>query len=138
MEAAVKTGAEVVGVDPSPSMVARAQRRVPTAVVKVGSAEEIPYPDDHFTVVINVLSFHHWADREAGLKEILRVLAPGGRLHVVEGKLSEGKDGHGLSPGDAEVLAKRLLELGYTDTRVNEIKPGWRHRYFVVSAVVPG
>lgn len=137
LERAAAAGAEVAGVDPSPSMVSRAQRRVPQAEVRVGSAEEIPFPDEHFTVVINVSSFHHWADREAGLKEILRVLAPGGRLHIVEGLLKEGKDGHGLDPTDAQLLANKLLELGYADTKVDTIKPGWWHRYMVVTGVAP-
>lgn len=135
---AAASGAEVAGVDPSPSMVNRASRRVPQADIRVGSAETIPFPDHNFTVAINISSFHHWADREAGLKEILRVLAPGGRLHIVEGLLKEGKDGHGLSPNDAEVLAHKLLDLGYADTKVETLKTGWRHRYMVVSAVAPG
>lgn len=137
LEYAIETGAEVVGLDPSPSMVARAQKRVPGARVEVGSAEELPFPDGHFTVVINVLSFHHWADREAGLREVLRVLAPAGRLHVVEGALREGKDGHGLNPTDAQLLANKLLELGYAEATTTEIKPGRRSRFVVVTGVAP-
>lgn len=137
IENASRTGAQVFGIDPSPSMVARARKRVPEADVKVASAEEIPFPDNQFTVVINVLSFHHWADREAGLREILRVLAPGGRLHVVEGLLRDGKDGHGLSRQEAEVLATRLHEIGYAETNIEEITPGRRQRYVVVTGVAP-
>lgn len=133
LEHAAASGAQVAGVDPSPSMVARASKRVPTAEVRVGSAEEIPFPDDHFTVVANVASFHHWADRDAGLREILRVLAPGGRLHIMEARLKEGKDGHGLNPSDVASVSARLLELGYTDTQVDTVKTGWRHRYYVVT-----
>ncbi|HUG31301.1 MAG TPA: class I SAM-dependent methyltransferase [Acidimicrobiia bacterium] len=135
LEQAVACGAEVAGVDPSPSMVARASRRVPQADVRVGSAEEIPFPDHYFTVVINVSSFHHWADKEAGLKEVLRVLAPGGRLHIVEGALRK-KNGHGLSSDSAQELAGRLLKLGYAETKVDSMKPGWWHRYMVVTGIV--
>lgn len=137
LEHAASTGASVAGVDPSPSMVSRAAKRVPDAEVRVGSAEEIPFPDNTFSVVVNIASFHHWSDRDAGLREILRVLAPGGRLHVVEGVLSEGKDGHGLNPRDAEILETRLTELGYTRTATRRIKPGWRREYYVVSGVAP-
>jgi len=137
MEHAAATGAQVAGVDPSPSMVSRASKRVPTADVQVGSAEDLPFPDDHFTVVVNVASFHHWADRDAGLREVLRVLAPGGRLHIMEGMIKEGKDGHGLDPSDVESLKARLLELGYADTTVDTVKTGWRHRYYVVTAIAP-
>lgn len=137
LEHAATTGAEVAGIDPSPSMVSRASKRVPVAEVRVGSAEAIPFPDDSFTVVINVASFHHWADREAGLREVLRVLAPGGRLHIVEGLIKEGKDGHGLDPTDAQLLANKLLELGYADSETDSMKTGWRHRYMVVTAKAP-
>jgi ubiquinone/menaquinone biosynthesis C-methylase UbiE len=136
LEHAATTGASVAGVDPSPAMVARASRRVPSAQVEVGSAEHIPFPDDQFTVVINVASFHHWADREAGLAEILRVLAPGGKLYVVEAALKD-KTGHGLDPDEARALANKLLELGYSETEIERIKPGWRHEYFVVTGICP-
>ncbi len=137
LERAMSTGAEVAGVDPSASMVARAAKRVPDAEVKVGSAEDIPFRDDSFTVVINVASFHHWADREAGLREIRRVLTPGGRLHIVEGKLGKDQHGHGLSTQDAVVLEKKLGELGYADLDVDTIKTGRRHEYIVVTAISP-
>ncbi|HET9261317.1 MAG TPA: class I SAM-dependent methyltransferase [Acidimicrobiia bacterium] len=137
IEYAAATGAEVAGVDPSPSMVERAARRVPTADVRVGSAEEIPFPDDQFTVVGNVSSFHHWADRDAGLREVLRVLAPGGRLHIMELMIKEGKDGHGLNPTELELLEARLLEIGYDTVEVETVKTAWRHHYYVVTASAP-
>lgn len=137
LEHAAATGAEVAGVDPSPSMVARAAKRVPEADVRVGSAEDLPFPDNHFTVVVNVASFHHWADRDAGLREILRVLAPGGRLHIMEGMTEDGEDGHGLNPGQVESLSARSLELGYADTETETVKVGWRHHYYVVTGFAP-
>jgi ubiquinone/menaquinone biosynthesis C-methylase UbiE len=137
LEYASRAGAEVAGVDPSAAMVERAAKRAPNADVRLGSAEEIPFADNAFTVAINVSSFHHWADREAGLREIRRVLEPGGRLHVVEGKLKDGRDGHGLDLHQAQVLTVKLGELGYSDMRVDEIKTGRRHEYIVVSAQNP-
>lgn len=137
LEHAAATGADVAALDPSPSMVDRASRRVPSADVRVGSAEEIPFAGDQFTVVINVSSFHHWVDRDAGLREILRVLAPGGRLMIMEGVIKEGKEGHGLNPTEVESLEARLLELGYEATKADTVKTGWRHRYYVVIATTP-
>lgn len=137
VEHAAASGARVAGVDPSPSMVRRAARRVPDADVRVASAEHLPFPDHHFTVVVNVASFHHWADRDAGLREILRVLTAGGRLHIMEGVIKEGKDGHGLTAIDVESLRARFLELGFADTAVDTVKTGWRHRYYLVTAVAP-
>jgi ubiquinone/menaquinone biosynthesis C-methylase UbiE len=118
-------------------MVGRAAKRVPNAEVRVGSAEEIPFPDGHFTVVINVSSFHHWVDRDAGLRETLRVLAPGGRLLIMEGVIKDGKEGHGLNQTELDSLAARLLEIGYEATNVEIVKTGWRHRYYVLTATAP-
>lgn len=118
-------------------MVERASRRVPGADVRVASAEDLPFPDDHFTVVVNVASFHHWADRDAGLREIRRVLAPGGRLHIMEGVIKDGKDGHGLNHGDVESLKARYLELGFASTSDDTVRADWRHRYYVVTGVAP-
>jgi len=135
---AVRAGAVAAGIDPSPSMVERAARRAPEADVRVGSAEEIPFGDDVFTVAVNVASFHHWADRDGGLEEIRRVLVPGGRLYVMEGKIGDGEDGHGLGRSDTRLLMERLGELGYADARTDSLRTGWRHEYFVVSAINPG
>lgn len=135
LENAAATGAAVAGVDPSPSMVSRAANRVPVADVRVAPAEDLPFPDHFFTVVVNVASFHHWADRDAGLREVLRVLAPEGRLLIMEGMIKDGKDGHGLNPTDVESLRARFLELGFTSTSVDAVKAGWRHKYYVVTGV---
>lgn len=133
LDNAAAAGARVAGVDPSPSMVARASKRVPSADVRVASAEELPFPDDSFTVVVNVASFHHWADRDAGLREALRVLAPGGRFLIMEGMIEDGKDGHGLNPTDVDSLTARLLEVGFANTSVDTVRASWRHKYYVVT-----
>lgn len=137
LERASLTGATVAGVDPSEAMVKRAGARVPGAEVKVGSAENLPFDDNRFTAAVNVSSFHHWADREAGLREMLRVLASGGQIHVVEGKLRDGKDGHGLSSREAGLIGEKLVEIGFIDPKIEELKTGWFHNYLVVSAEKP-
>lgn len=136
LERAAATGARVAGVDPSPSMVKRAARRVPEAEVKVGSAEDLPFTDDSFTVVASISSFHHWADRQAGLSEALRVLRPGGRLHIMEGRV-KGRHGHGLTESEAASLAAKLEELGYQNTGLKEIPVGRWRTYYLVSGTVP-
>lgn len=134
LERAAATGASVAGVDPSPSMVDRAARRVPSADVRVGSAEALPFPDQHFTVVVNVASFHHWSDRDAGLREVLRLLAPKGRLHIMEGVIGPRQEGHGLTADEVDSLIARCLELGFEDASVETVRVGRRHEYYVVTA----
>ena len=135
LEHAAARGAEVAGVDPSPAMADRASRRVPRAEIKVGSAEAIPFPDDRFDVVISISSFHHWADPDAGLTEILRVLAPGGRLLIAERKHKRSA-GHGLTVEKADQLTETLLSMGYDTPEVDTIKVA-RHQFLVVSAAAP-
>jgi SAM-dependent methyltransferase len=62
---------EVVAVEPSDVMIA--QRPPGSAPVVRGTAEALPFPDDHFDAAMTVLSDHHWPDRAAGLREMRRV-----------------------------------------------------------------
>jgi ubiquinone/menaquinone biosynthesis C-methylase UbiE len=48
----------------------------------VSGAEDLPYPDDTFDVVVGHAVIHHIADVESALREILRVLRPGGRFVI--------------------------------------------------------
>ena len=136
MEHAVTTGAATAGIDPSESMVERALIRVPQAEVRVGSAEAIPFEDGRFTAALAASTYHHWADPDAGLTEVLRVLAPGGVLLVVEKKLKRGT-GHGLDRADADRLGQSLLGHGFASSEVDTMKAG-RKEYLAVTAIKPG
>lgn len=117
------TGADTAGIDPSPAMVERAARRVPSADVLEGSAESVPFEDDRFTAALAVATYHHWADREAGLAEVRRVLAPGGRLLIFERKLKR-RSGHGIDAAGAERLAQLLTDHGYISVDVRTERVG--------------
>lgn len=135
LERAVATGASIAGVDPSPSMVERAAQRVPQAEVRLGSAESIPFEDDEFTAALSISTYHHWADAMAGLREAKRVLAPGGRLLIVERKLKRGS-GHGLDEAGGKDLAQHLETNGYVSVDIETMKAG-RAEYLTVSATHP-
>lgn len=55
------------------------QKRV---VAVEGAAERIPMPDESVDVVVSRGSFYFWKDRAQGLREVLRVLRPGGRAMI--------------------------------------------------------
>ena len=72
----------VVGFDVDPRMVALAQKRVARygrrAHVYVGDAEAIDMPDGTFEAVVEYGVFHHVHDWQQALREVARVLRPGG------------------------------------------------------------
>ena len=82
--------AVVVGLDPDPKALARARRKAGRAAIAIkfdqGFSDELPYPDGSFDRVFSSFMFHHLpADqREKTLREIRRVLAPGGSLHMLD------------------------------------------------------
>lgn len=69
------------GLDLSPEMIRMAkEKQIPNVDFRVGDAEFLPYPDQSFDVVLCMQSFHHYPNPEAVLKEVYRVLRPGGRF----------------------------------------------------------
>ena len=75
-------GHRVVAVEPLDGMREQLARAVPGVEALSGSAEAIPLPDDSVDVVTVAQAFH-WFDHEPALREIARVLHPGGRLALV-------------------------------------------------------
>ena len=72
----------VVGVDPSPGMLAVARRITPTIEWRQGMAESLPFPDEFFDAAVSQFSLMFSRERDQALREVLRVLTPGGRLAV--------------------------------------------------------
>ena len=87
---AARPAGETCGIDPAPEMVELARRKAAQAGVtvrfEVGVIEALPYPPDHFDVVLSSLMLHHLPDevKRRGLAEIRRVLKPAGRLVAVD------------------------------------------------------
>ena len=82
--------AEVVGLDPDPKALARACRKAEREALLVrldrGFAEELPYPEASFDRVLSAFMFHHLGpdEKERALREIRRILKPGGSLHLLD------------------------------------------------------
>ncbi len=81
---------ELVGFDADPRILEIARRKIARAGAKItleeGMAFELPYPDCTFDRVVSSLVFHHLTpeDKRRTLAEVLRVLRPGGQLHIVD------------------------------------------------------
>jgi ubiquinone/menaquinone biosynthesis C-methylase UbiE len=73
--------AELVGVDASTEMIRMAEASNPSPDrlrFARAQAEELPFADGQFDLVLSTISFHHWADQGKGLHEVARALVPGG------------------------------------------------------------
>jgi ubiquinone/menaquinone biosynthesis C-methylase UbiE len=82
--------AHLFGIDISPEMVKKAKRKFQgknNVTVALGSVNKLPYKDNSFEFVTCANSFHHHPDSMQSLKEIKRVLKPGGKLILSDGCL---------------------------------------------------
>jgi SAM-dependent methyltransferase len=78
-----KHGAIATGVDITERHIELARQRVAgLAAVQYGSACELPFGDDSFDYVYSHGVFHHIDTPELAVRELLRVLRPGGRFNV--------------------------------------------------------
>jgi ubiquinone/menaquinone biosynthesis C-methylase UbiE len=114
VQAARAGGAETLGIDASPEMIALAQKRG-GASYAVAGVEKIPSQDAHYDVVLASLMLHHLTPEaeQRGLDEIRRVLKPGGRLVVGEFRAAPG---HGAGHLGA-VMGWRRGDVGLEHVR---------------------
>jgi len=75
-------GTSVVGCDFSRGMLAQASRNARQASLVQGSAVALPFRPASFEAVVSTEAFHWFPDQDAALRELYRVLVPGGRLFV--------------------------------------------------------
>jgi ubiquinone/menaquinone biosynthesis C-methylase UbiE len=110
----------VAGVDPSPVMVSQAIRRNRAAVragranIVRGSAERLPFAAGHFTRALSVNAIGHWRDVGAGVRELHRVLTPGGRLALAfRAQRDAGSaDPHAHGASESDIHARTTLLRG--------------------------
>ena len=78
----VGLGGTVVGLDPNEEMLAVARRKNARIEWRDGRAESLPFLNESFDAVVSQFGFMFFEDRRAALREMMRVLRPGGRLAV--------------------------------------------------------
>lgn len=105
----------VCGIDPAPRQIARARAKAArlgcSIDFQLGVIEQIAYPDGSFDVVQSTFMIDHVPPdlQRQGLKEIVRVLKPGGRLLVVV-------------TGSAQEMPALMTEAGFARIETGEKK----------------
>jgi len=126
--------ARVIGVEPDPILLDRARTRVAgrSAIeVMAGSAEHLPLPTTSVVVVHARFAYFFPPGVDAGLREVLRVLKPGGSLVVVDNDHTWGEfaDLLRLSPtwaaGSAEAAEAWWRERGAAR---RDVRSSWAFR----------
>jgi len=77
----------LAGLDLSPKMIEVARKKFsnhPSIELKVGDAENLPWPESFFDQAMSTFTLHHFPDPHRALTEIARVLKPGGGLFLVD------------------------------------------------------
>lgn len=80
-----KFDVEVSGIDISPGMIEKSKELLDDrADLKVGDSEHLPWNNRSFDIVTCNASFHHYPSPELVLKEVKRILRPGGILMIAD------------------------------------------------------
>lgn len=89
-----KIAKEVIGIDITPAMIEEAKRRQNTNNInniswEIGSAYNLPFADNSFSLVITRYSFHHFEKPDLVLNEMVRVCKSGGKILVADVEINE-------------------------------------------------
>lgn len=76
--------ARITGVDFSHAMLTRAYAKAPAIAWIEADALQLPFEDNRFDLVTSAFGFRNLADYDAGLREIFRVLRPGGECGILD------------------------------------------------------
>lgn len=143
---AVRRGADVSAMDAEPGMAEAARRNVPGLDVRVAVLPEAPFEDGTFDAVAGNFVINHVGDPGATLRELRRVLRPGGRVALTcwampgTGALGIGQEAIEragvpwpedlpeppfMRHGEPAAFRRLLTESGFADVAVEEIT--WEH-----------
>ena len=114
----------VVGVDLSPHMLSRAQHKLFSSrlasqvALVMGRAENLPFGDDSFDTVCVTFLLRYVNDPESTMREIVRVLKPGGRLLSLE---------FGVPPNPIARVLWHVYTRGVLPMAGALVSRGWRN-----------
>jgi len=77
---------------------------------KIGSVEELPFPENSIDFIVSTLSLHHWDDPKKAFKEILRVLKQDGTFLIFDFRRDSRKIYHGFLAFITKIIAPKALK----------------------------
>jgi len=91
-----KSRPRILGADFSHAMLQRAGQKAAATPLRWIEADalRLPFPDAHFDLITSAFGFRNLADYDAGLREIMRVLRPGGEFGILDFGEPEGLVGN--------------------------------------------
>lgn len=119
---AIATEGLTAGVDHSAEMVKMARSKnlgtiiAGRADIRQGTANRVPFPDASFTKAFSINSVQFWEDRRAALREIQRVLQPGGRIAIA--LEPRGESSPELASENGRMIAADLEALGFENVQL--------------------
>lgn len=84
----------VVGLDINAGMLAVARQKSPHINWRQGNAEDLPFDDNSFDAVISQFGLMFFEDRPAAIRQMIRVLRPGGHMSIAVWGLLEDTPGY--------------------------------------------
>jgi demethylmenaquinone methyltransferase/2-methoxy-6-polyprenyl-1,4-benzoquinol methylase len=123
----------VVGVDPSPGMLAEAAKVFKGPRVR-GYGQALPIRSEYFDFVTMGIALRHVSDLRAAFSEYFRVLKPGGRLWILEGHVPTSALGQRAT---RFVWQKLIPGMTYVATRSREAKELMDYYWDTVDQAVP-
>ena len=146
-EALANRGCRVTCADFSPTMLAFARRRVPDGVFIEADAQDLPFRDNEFDVVVSNVGVCHVPDQPRALAEAKRVLRQGGRFGMTVWcgpdrspsyeiiyrairsygaagiTAPQGPDFHQFA--DRKIANEMLSSAGFSNIKVSMVESGW-------------
>jgi ubiquinone/menaquinone biosynthesis C-methylase UbiE len=139
----VGSSGRVVGVDINSSMLSMARALEPSMDWREGDAQDLPFADGEFDIVVCQQGLQFFPDREVALREMHRVLIPGGRVALAswceiesspgQNALTQATEKH-VGPeaatllsgafrlGDVEYFQALLEDAGFHDVQIRREK----------------